>query len=64
MAPENRFWATAPSLNESPSEKEGKSEFSRVAFLHSHPPLNESPSEKEGKLVVAPSVIDASLLPQ
>ena len=44
-----RFASTASSLNESPSEKEGKllrwsatsKEFSR---------LNESPSEKEGKL--------------
>ena len=37
------------SLNESPSEKEGKS---RATWFHSAPgrTLNESPSEKEGKL--------------
>ena len=37
-------------LNESPSEKEGKSRrrvFGSTVVL---PPLNESPSEKEGKL--------------
>ena len=36
------------SLNESPSEKEGKS---RATWFHSAPgrTLNESPSEKEGK---------------
>ena len=36
------------SLNESPSEKEGKYEFIRRNKI-SLCPLNESPSEKEGK---------------
>ena len=34
-------------LNESPSEKEGKSR--ETIITHSLKPLNESPSEKEGK---------------
>ena len=42
------------SLNESPSEKEGKYYHSRkyrVQFW----PLNESPSEKEGKFAALPT---------
>ena len=35
-------------LNESPSEKEGKSRTIKTP-AGSHPALNESPSEKEGK---------------
>ena len=35
-------------LNESPSEKEGKSRAPAVLLLQ-NPSLNESPSEKEGK---------------
>ena len=40
-----------PSLNESPSEKEGK--FA-IGFEEQHffLPLNESPSEKEGKFCI------------
>ena len=47
------------SLNESPSEKEGKSAF--VTALASSEPfrLNESPSAKEGKFVTRPSKICA-----
>ena len=37
------------SLNESPSEKEGKFAGKRVSVVQM-PSLNESPSEKEGKL--------------
>ena len=37
-----------PSLNESPSEKEGKSHPQKITTLFCRP-LNESPSEKEGK---------------
>ena len=39
-------------LNESPSEKEGKSNAISCAKLHLVYPLNESPSEKEGKWFV------------
>ena len=39
-------------LNESPSEKEGKSKYRRC-LSHNHISLNESPSEKEGKLISA-----------
>ena len=35
-------------LNESPSEKEGKSTFTACKAWYNRP-LNESPSEKEGK---------------
>ena len=38
---------TPSSLNESPSEKEGK--LSDIGIEVSHDSLNESPSEKEGK---------------
>ena len=36
-------------LNESPSEKEGKSALKDLESLGFITPLNESPSEKEGK---------------
>ena len=36
-------------LNESPSEKEGKSGTLRLRLTIIRGPLNESPSEKEGK---------------
>ena len=39
-------------LNESPSEKEGKSSSPRMIMRGVRKPLNESPSEKEGKLSV------------
>ena len=42
-------WAIADSLNESPSEKEGKSHGVAVKGSKKQG-LNESPSEKEGKL--------------
>ena len=41
------FRIPAASLNESPSEKEGK--FPAGAAASEAPSLNESPSEKEGK---------------
>ena len=41
--------ASASSLNESPSEKEGKWHRFFLEFEHSLKALNESPSEKEGK---------------
>ena len=44
---ETRYYPV-PSLNESPSEKEGKS-TGGAAFLDQIARLNESPSEKEGK---------------
>ena len=37
------------SLNESPSEKEGKYRDSAARVFKLKNPLNESPSEKEGK---------------
>ena len=37
------------SLNESPSEKEGKSPENVLKVLEANETLNESPSEKEGK---------------
>ena len=37
-------------LNESPSEKEGKFSVRGCVWLRVRPTLNESPSEKEGKL--------------
>ena len=40
--------STSPTLNESPSEKEGKFRLGAVGGEYL-PPLNESPSEKEGK---------------
>ena len=40
---------TAQTLNESPSEKEGKSQPRSLSFARQMT-LNESPSEKEGKL--------------
>ena len=43
-----RTWA----LNESPSEKEGKSECQGLDISSRSTPLNESPSEKEGKWLV------------
>ena len=50
-------------LNESPSEKEGKSEF-----IKEHPAnasrLNESPSEKEGKFRVYVLLMDRLMTPQ
>ena len=49
-------------LNESPSEKEGKSGVSRSAAGRCAS-LNESPSEKEGKLSSAFSV-QSSMTPQ
>ena len=45
---ELRTWA----LNESPSEKEGKSECQGLDISSRSTPLNESPSEKEGKWLV------------
>ena len=36
-------------LNESPSEKEGKFSVRGCVWLRVRPTLNESPSEKEGK---------------
>ncbi len=39
------------SLNESPSEKEGKCGGLLLLLVHLLLPLNESPSEKEGKLI-------------
>ena len=42
------------SLNESPSEKEGKFRLPRIDRLSSSCPLNESPSEKEGKFLPEP----------
>ena len=42
------FAACCSSLNESPSEKEGKS-GSTLRATDEHGRLNESPSEKEGK---------------
>ena len=47
---------SARTLNESPSEKEGKSR-GNVAIASSNISLNESPSEKEGKL----SAVTASI---
>ena len=41
------------SLNESPSEKEGKFHTYAALTVHSSTPLNESPSEKEGKWLPA-----------
>ena len=38
-------------LNESPSEKEGKSKQTNLKHDLAITPLNESPSEKEGKYV-------------
>ena len=43
-------------LNESPSEKEGKSGENDTQIYESLP-LNESPSEKEGKLRVLPDTV-------
>ena len=42
------FWAQL-TLNESPSEKEGKWRISHPVRLVLRSTLNESPSEKEGK---------------
>ena len=42
-------WWVARALNESPSEKEGKSQPRSLSFARQMT-LNESPSEKEGKL--------------
>ena len=44
-------WATSCSLNESPSEKEGKWWPAKTVDVLADP-LNESPSEKEGKFVI------------
>ena len=44
----SRAWMALPSLNESPSEKEGKWKGGLVA-IRFVTGLNESPSEKEGK---------------
>ena len=44
------------SLNESPSEKEGKCLQRRLHRLRQNP-LNESPSEKEGKSVRGPQAV-------
>ena len=41
-----------PGLNESPSQKEEKSDGSMSSSVINHLPLNESPSEKEGKLAI------------
>ena len=43
--------ANPQALNESPSEKEGKSAVSAFGTLIGVATLNESPSEKEGKLL-------------
>ena len=50
-------------LNESPSEKEGK--FLLIpAATHREEALNESPSEKEGKFFVTPHAPSQSGFPQ
>ena len=51
------------SLNESPSEKEGKFASLRVVVVAVRG-LNESPSEKEGKFPPAASQMFATLVPQ
>ena len=43
------LWFSSIALNESPSEKEGKSAESASDELLKAAALNESPSEKEGK---------------
>ena len=48
MMPDGLALPATPSLNESPSEKEGKSGQSKPGGRDKFP-LNESPSEKEGK---------------
>ena len=49
----NEGWVPNPvwphTLNESPSEKEGKSKESKLVLAPTQAALNESPSEKEGK---------------
>ena len=52
---------TKPSLNESPSEKEGKWHRFFLEFEHSLKALNESPSEKEGKYRVIVIEADPSV---
>ena len=49
MRTPTRQHPTAHTLNESPSEKEGKSQPSKVTSGGVSGSLNESPSEKEGK---------------
>ena len=51
MKPKKPVKCTSPTLNESPSEKEGK--YKRRSPIDTCiASLNESPSEKEGKLKV------------
>ena len=50
MPPEFTICEMVPCLNESPSEKEGKSHSHGQSGDPADHSLNESPSEKEGKL--------------
>ena len=57
-------WRSATSLNESPSEKEGKSPRTAAAWDGRPVGLNESPSEKEGKFVTRTFNQQMMVLPQ
>ena len=63
MSSKNPNTKNGMTLNESPSEKEGKLNPHRTLSFHSLT-LNESPSEKEGKCARQPTLKRKELNPQ